>query len=144
YLLETEQPRCLPCSLDILQHGSLDVFPTAQLDHASSHSQNPLHRGNQHLHIRDDYGDEARLLALSVHVRLRDVLAARVDRLDLLRSNVLALCKFENMLLPIDDLQASLSRPSPDVSSVQPSLSVQHFPSLLLILVVALEDRVTA
>lgn len=58
------------------------------------HNENIL--GNlPHFGVGHDNRDQARLTALSVHERLRDVLTARVDALDLLGRHVFTL---RNML----------------------------------------------
>ncbi len=50
------------------------------------------------------------------------------------------LSQLENVFLAINDLQSAARQPCADITSVQPAIPVQHFPSLFLILQVPLEN----
>ena len=50
------------------------------------------------------------------------------------------LCQLEDVLLAINDLESAAREPCAHITSVQPALHIQHFPCLLLILEVPLEN----
>mmetsp|Transcript_115336 Transcript_115336/g.337184 ORF Transcript_115336/g.337184 Transcript_115336/m.337184 type:complete len:285 (-) Transcript_115336:883-1737(-) len=65
--------------------------------------------------------------------------ALDVQVLDLLGCHILPLRQFEEVLLPVDDLEAAIRRPEPDVAGVEPAVRVNGLCSLVWHLVVAVE-----
>ena len=82
--------------------------------------------GQENLLVRHDDGDERRHERVPVDEALRDKLASRVDVLDLLGRDVLALRQLEDVLLAVDDPERPPARPLADVSRVQPALAVDR------------------
>ena len=75
----------------------------------------PAFRGprQENLLVRDDHGDERRHQRVAVDEALRDKLASRVDVLNLLGRDVLALRQLEDVLLAVDDLEPAAGSHSP-------------------------------
>ena len=95
--------------------------------------------GQENLLVRHDDGDERRHERVPVDEALRDKPASRVDVLDLLGRDVLALRQLEDVLLAVDDLEPAAGEPQADVARVQPPLVIDDLVRLVLRLVVALE-----
>mmetsp|Transcript_17137 Transcript_17137/g.56251 ORF Transcript_17137/g.56251 Transcript_17137/m.56251 type:complete len:310 (-) Transcript_17137:1189-2118(-) len=87
--------------------------------------------------VRNCDCDKVGLERVAVHKQLREQRAAKQRRLDLLRGDVLALRELEDVFLTVDDAQAPLCRPSPNVARVEPAGGVERLARLLLQLVVA-------
>ena len=50
------------------------------------------------------------------------------------------LSQLEDVLFAVNDLESAAWQPGADIASVQPAVLVQHFPRLLLVLIVPFED----
>mmetsp|Transcript_111454 Transcript_111454/g.296166 ORF Transcript_111454/g.296166 Transcript_111454/m.296166 type:complete len:266 (-) Transcript_111454:1015-1812(-) len=99
-----------------------------------------LRPSSRYVWIHDDHAHQLGLQAVAVDVVLRHKLALHVQVLDLLRGDILALRKLEEVLLPVDDLQAAVWRPQPDVARVEPAVLVDGLGGLVWHLVVACKD----
>ena len=80
------------------------------------------------------------LQRVALHNHLSNERTPRVRTLHLLRRNVLALRQLEQILLSVNDLQAPVRQPHPDIARVEPALLVNGLARLFLVLQVALED----
>lgn len=74
---------------------------------------------------------------------LNEVAACSQDVLQLLGGNVLSLGQLEDVLLAVDDGEASTVVNESNVASSEPALRVDCLPGVLLVLEVALEDSVS-
>mmetsp|Transcript_41149 Transcript_41149/g.129241 ORF Transcript_41149/g.129241 Transcript_41149/m.129241 type:complete len:202 (-) Transcript_41149:1486-2091(-) len=96
--------------------------------------------GEHRLLVWNDDSDEGGLERVAVDPRLEDEAGGGDNRLDALDGDVLALRQLEDVLLPVDDAQAPVQVPLPDVPRMQPAVSIEHRCCLTLELVVALHD----
>mmetsp|Transcript_10244 Transcript_10244/g.21034 ORF Transcript_10244/g.21034 Transcript_10244/m.21034 type:complete len:485 (-) Transcript_10244:734-2188(-) len=97
-----------------------------------------------HLDVWGDDDDDKVLVRVAVHPRLQRPLG-RPDRdLHRLRRHVLALSELEDILLAVHNRQRAVRVPHADVSRVEPAVGVLGLLGILLVLVVALEDVLSA
>ena len=148
-VLDAEQLRVEVHSLDLLE--PLEARAFAHREHALvNHLRHgrvraeplevtarwvPAFRGprQENLLVRHDHGDERRHQRVAVDEALRDKLASRVDVLNLLGRDVLALRQLEDVLLAVDDLEPAAGQPQADVARVQPPLVVDDLVRLCLL-----------
>ena len=89
--------------------------------------------------IGHDNGDQLGLEGVPIDEDLSDEGRARINVLDFLGGHVFALGELEDVLLPVDDLQATSFDPGTHVARVEPTVGVEASLCLRLVAVVALK-----
>jgi hypothetical protein len=107
YLLKALETTELTLLMNILENQRLELAIPCQRAHTRGH---PLLLGplGHHTLLWHNHGHQCALQTVAVDKRLRHILGAHIDILDLLRRNILTLLQLENVLDPVDDLQRAI------------------------------------
>jgi hypothetical protein len=89
--------------------------------------------------FRDNNSDYISLKGITINKDLSDVSRLAELLFNLVRSNILALSKFENVLLSVNDLKCTISKEDTNVTSVNPTLFIYAILSLFWLTEIALE-----
>jgi hypothetical protein len=89
--------------------------------------------------FRDNNGNYVSLKGITINKDLSDVSRLAELLLNLVRSNILALSKLENILLSVNDLKCTICEEDTNITSVNPTLFIDAILSLFWLTEIALE-----
>jgi len=89
--------------------------------------------------FRDNNSDYVSLKGITINKDLSDVSRLAELLFNLVRGNILALSKLENILLSVNDLKCTISKEDTNITSVNPTLFIYAILSLFWLTEVALE-----
>jgi hypothetical protein len=137
--LETEEATCFAVRFNVIEEEggnfliSAEVFKGRKLDvvFLGPFLNNGL--------LRDNNSNDIGLQGITINEDLGDIGRLPKLLLNLIRCDVLALCKLENILLSVNDLKCTIGKEDTNITSVNPTFFINAIRCLLWLTEIALE-----
>lgn len=142
--LKSDQSLLLAMCSHFLQNKFLNFFVLDKIFNLNFINTKIFSCNNQRFNIGMDDSHIAVLQRVSVKKTLSNIRTSEVNVLDFLRSHILALTQFVNVLFSVDDFQSSVRQNDSNISAVVPAIFVNRLLGVLFIQVVTFEDWVSS
>lgn len=142
--LKSDQSLLLAMCSHFLQNKFLNFFVLDKIFNLNFINTKIFSCNNQRFNIGMDDSHIAVLQRVSVKKTLSNIRTSEVNVLDFLRSHILALTQFVNVLFSVDDFQSSVRQNDSDISAVVPAIFIDRLLGVLFIQVVTFEDWVSS